>query len=95
MCSFLVTYPYDILSQVCYLIISIPGLCLRAYFECLGKDEIFSETLLGENKFVAGTEIQLIQKYTSSDLILFTEISRHIRPGTQCYYDILFLLVEL
>ena len=60
MCSFLVTFPYDTLSQGCYLIISIPGLCLLAYFECLGKDEILSETLLGENEFVVCTESQPI-----------------------------------
>ena len=31
----LVTFPYDILGQLCYLIVSIPDICLLPYFTYL------------------------------------------------------------
>ena len=38
---------------------------------CLGKDDKCSETLLGENVFVAYTEMQPIPKKTSKDVRFF------------------------
>ena len=32
-CVFFVTFPYSVLGQLCCLIVSIPDLCLLAYFE--------------------------------------------------------------
>ena len=32
-----VTFPFGVLGQVCYLIVSIPDLFLRPYFECFAQ----------------------------------------------------------
>ena len=35
----LVTFPYDVLGQVWYLIESIPDICLLPYFEGMGEGD--------------------------------------------------------